>query len=72
MSVVAEKQKINNPPGWLHVALKDGYAENVEAIAYLDDGPTLLINSKEQMFTEKLRSILKFGPTSTRHICQVS
>lgn len=31
-------------------------------IAYLDDGPTLLINSKEQMFTEKLRSILKFGP----------
>jgi predicted nucleotidyltransferase component of viral defense system len=36
-------------------------------IAYLDDGPTLLINSKEQMFTEKLRSILKFGPTSTRY-----
>ena len=36
-------------------------------IAYLDDGPTLLINSKEQMFTEKLRSILKFGPISTRY-----
>ena len=26
-----------------------------------------LINSKEQMFTEKLRSILKFGPLSTRY-----
>lgn len=31
MSVVSEKQRINNPPGWLHSALKDGYAENVEA-----------------------------------------
>ncbi|HCB93868.1 MAG TPA: hypothetical protein DEP57_08725 [Selenomonas sp.] len=36
-------------------------------IAYLEDGPTLLVNSKEQMFTEKLRSILKFGPISTRY-----
>jgi len=36
-------------------------------IAYLDDGPTLLVNSKEQMFTEKLRSILKFGAFSTRY-----
>ena len=36
-------------------------------IAYLEDGPTLLVNSKEQMFTEKLRSILKFGPVSTRY-----
>ncbi len=32
-----------------------------------DDGASLLINSKEQMFTEKLRSILKFGPLSTRY-----
>ncbi len=32
-----------------------------------DDGVSLLINSKEQMFTEKLRSILKFGPFSTRY-----
>ena len=30
-------------------------------------GVSLLINSKEQMFTEKLRSILKFGPLSTRY-----
>lgn len=34
----------------------------------LDDvGPCLLINSKEQMLTEKLRSILKFGALSTRY-----
>lgn len=27
----------------------------------------MLINSKEQMFTEKLRSLLKFGSNSTRY-----
>lgn len=32
-----------------------------------DDGASLLINSKEQMFAEKLRSILKFGQFSTRY-----
>lgn len=32
-----------------------------------DTGVSLLINSKEQMLTEKLRSILKFGPFSTRY-----
>ena len=33
----------------------------------LDDvGASLLINSKEQIFTEKLRSLLKWGPLSTR------
>lgn len=31
MSVVSEKKRINNPPGWLHAALRDGYADNVEA-----------------------------------------
>lgn len=35
-------------------------------IAYDDEGASLLINSDEQMFAEKLRSILKFGPLSTR------
>ena len=35
-------------------------------VACFDDGANLLINSKEQMFTEKLRSLLKFGPNSTR------
>lgn len=32
-----------------------------------DAGVSLLINSKEQMLTEKLRSILKFGAFSTRY-----
>lgn len=32
-----------------------------------DTGASLLINSKEQMLTEKLRSILKFGAFSTRY-----
>ena len=35
-------------------------------VACFDDGANLLINPKEQMFTEKLRSLLKFGPNSTR------
>ena len=30
------------------------------------EGVSLLINSKEQMFSEKLRSLLKFGAASTR------
>ena len=35
---------------------------------YLDeDGASLLVNSKEQIFTEKLRSLLRFGPFSTRY-----
>lgn len=32
-----------------------------------DDGASLLINSKEQIFAEKLRSLLRFGPLSTRY-----
>ena len=36
-------------------------------IALQNDSVSLLINSKEQMFTEKLRSILKFGARSTRY-----
>ncbi|MCR5727640.1 MAG: nucleotidyl transferase AbiEii/AbiGii toxin family protein [Lachnospiraceae bacterium] len=36
-------------------------------IACYDGSATLLVNSKEQMFTEKLRSLLKFGPNSTRY-----
>jgi hypothetical protein len=36
-------------------------------IAFNDDCVSLLINSKEQMFTEKLRSLLKFGSFSTRY-----
>lgn len=32
-----------------------------------DEGASLLINSREQIFTEKLRSLLRFGPLSTRY-----
>lgn len=32
-----------------------------------EEGASLLINSKEQIFTEKLRSLLRFGPLSTRY-----
>ena len=32
-----------------------------------DVGASLLINSKEQIFVEKLRSLLRFGPVSTRY-----
>lgn len=36
-------------------------------ISFDDEGASLLINSREQMFTEKLRSLLKFGQFSTRY-----
>lgn len=36
-------------------------------IAFEDEGANLLINSTEQMIIEKLRSLLKFGPISTRY-----
>lgn len=32
-----------------------------------DEGASLLVNSCEQIFAEKLRSLLKFGPFSTRY-----
>ncbi len=35
-------------------------------IAFDDEGASLLINSREQMVAEKLRSLLKFGKFSTR------
>ena len=46
-------------------------------ICYQEDGASLLMNSKEQMLTEKLKSLLKFGTFSTRYkdvfdICYLS
>ena len=35
-------------------------------IEYDDEGASLLINSNEQMLSEKLRSLIKFGTFSTR------
>ncbi|NLI72512.1 MAG: nucleotidyl transferase AbiEii/AbiGii toxin family protein [Bacteroidales bacterium] len=32
-----------------------------------EEGASLLINSKEQIFAEKLRALLRFGPLSTRY-----
>ena len=37
-------------------------------ISFIEDSASLLINTNEQMFSEKLRSLLKFGPASTRYI----
>ena len=36
-------------------------------IAFDEEGASLLINSNEQMFSEKLRSLLRFGSFSTRY-----
>lgn len=36
-------------------------------IAFDNEGASLLINTREQMFAEKLRSLLKFGSFSTRY-----
>lgn len=36
-------------------------------IAFDNEGASLLINTQEQMFAEKLRSLLKFGTFSTRY-----
>lgn len=36
-------------------------------IAFDENGASVLINSNEQMFTEKLKSLLRFGPISTRY-----
>lgn len=36
-------------------------------LVFDDEGDSLLINSREQMFSQKLRSLLKFGTLSTRY-----
>lgn len=46
-------------------------------ICFQDDGASLLMNSKEQIITEKLKSFLRFGTRSTRYkdvfdICYLS
>lgn len=51
----------------VHKRLEIEQEEYCFDIAYDNKGVSLLINSKEQMFTEKLRSLLKFGAFSTRY-----
>ena len=51
----------------VHKRLEIEQEEYCFDIAHDDEGASLLINSREQMFTEKLRSLLKFGTFSTRY-----
>ena len=51
----------------VHKHLRIEQEEYCFDIGCYDDGANLLINTKEQMFTEKLRSLLKFGSNSTRY-----
>ncbi len=51
----------------VHKRLEIEQEEYCFDIAFSEDGASLLINSKEQMFTEKLRSLLKFGSFCTRY-----
>ena len=50
----------------VHTHLDVAQEEFCFDIAYDDEGVSLLVNTKEQMFSEKLRSLLKFGAASTR------
>lgn len=50
----------------VHKNLQINQEEYCFDVCISDDGASLLINSFEQMFTEKLRSLLKFGKYSTR------
>lgn len=51
----------------VHKRLEIEQEEYCFDIAYDDEGASLLINTNEQMFAEKLRSLLKFGVFSTRY-----
>ena len=51
----------------VHKHLRIEQEEYCFDIGCYDDRANLLINTKEQMFAEKLRSLLKFGPNSTRY-----
>lgn len=51
----------------VHTKLDIAQEEFCFDIAFDDSGASLLINSNEQMFTEKLRSLLRFGIVSTRY-----
>lgn len=51
----------------VHKRLEIEQEEYCFDIAYDDEGASLLINTNEQMFSEKLRSLLKFGAFSTRY-----
>lgn len=51
----------------VHKNMQIGQEEYCFDVCMDEEGASLLINSKEQIFTEKLRSLLRFGPVSTRY-----
>lgn len=51
----------------VHKQMQIGQDEYCFDVCMDDQGASLLINSKEQIFAEKLRSLLRFGPLSTRY-----
>lgn len=51
----------------VHKDLDFGQIEYCFDLGKLDDSVTLLINTKEQIFTEKLKSLLRIGAASTRY-----
>lgn len=61
----------------VHKDLDIGQEEYCFDICFQEDGASLLMNSKEQIITEKLKSFLRFGTRSTRYkdvfdICYLS
>lgn len=51
----------------VHANMKIEQEEYCFDVCMDDEGASLLINSCEQIFAEKLRSLLRFGPLSTRY-----
>ena len=51
----------------VHANLKIAQEEHCFDVCLDDEGASLLMNSKEQIFTEKLKSLLIFGVNSTRY-----
>lgn len=51
----------------VHTYLDIAQEEYCFDISFDNEGASVLINSNEQMFTEKLKSLLRFGPVSTRY-----
>lgn len=51
----------------VHANLDIRQEEHCFDVCCSDDGANLLMNSKEQIFAEKMRSLLKFGARSTRY-----
>lgn len=64
---VFENQVISKLDLGVHNKLDIEQEEYCFDIAFNDEGASLLINSNEQMFAEKLRSLLRFGAISTRY-----